>query len=394
MRYDFTTLPNRRNVGSEKWNEMLRSKPDVSENAVPLSIADMEFVNPPEIMEGLKKFLDTAVLGYTSPTDAYFDAVISWMKRRKNWDVKKEEIICSPGVIPTLFAAVRAFTKPEDNILLMTPAYPPFYMAVEKNGRNVVRTALIDAGDHYEIDFEDMEKTIVENNVPMLFLCNPQNPTGHAWKREELIRLGEICLRHDVLVLSDEIHSDLMMPGAQHTVFAGICEEFADHCLTCTAPSKTFNLAGMQTSNIMVHNPELRERFREELSTSAGGGLLNIMGYEACRIAYNERETWLEELLQVIWENHLFLEEFMKKEMPRAKVYKMEGTYLQWVDLRAYGKSIEELKEANEQKAEVFLDEGFIFGPEGNGFERINLACPKWVLEQSLQRMAEVYKIF
>ena len=392
MGYDFTTLPNRRGVGSAKWNAMLEAKPDVCEAAVPLSVADMEFMNPPEVIEGLKRFLDTAVLGYTMPTDAYYDAVISWMKRKKHWDVSREEIVCSPGVIPTLYAAVRAFTKPGDPVLLMTPAYPPFYAAVRENGRCVVTSSLINTGDHYEVDFEDMERKIEENQIHMLFLCNPQNPTGHAWKYEELVRLGEMCLKHDVLVLSDEIHSDLMMPGVTHTVFAQIREDFADRCLVCTAPSKTFNLAGMQTSNIMIHNPELRERFTKELATSGGGSMLNILGYEACRIAYNECEAWLEELISVVWENHLYLEEFMKREMPKAKVYRMEGTYLQWVDLNAYHLSIEEQQQINEQQAEAFLDEGYIFGVEGNGYERINLACPKWVLEQTLERMAKAYK--
>lgn len=392
MRYDFTTLPDRSNVGSAKWNGMYRANPQVKKGVVPLSVADMEFVNPPEIMEGLRDFLTNAVLGYTSPQDKYYDAVIAWMKRRKNWDVKKEEISCSPGVIPTLYTAVRAFTKPGDKILLMTPAYPPFYAAVKRNGRTVVTTSLVNRGDHYEIDYDDMERKIADHDIHMMFLCNPHNPTGRSWRREELERIGELSLKYNVLVLSDEIHSDLLMPGVEHTVFATLSEELANNCIVCTAPSKTFNLAGMQTSNIMIHDPEKMKVFREELTTSMGGSMLNILGYEACRIAYEQCEDWLTELNQVIWENHLALKEFMRERMPKVKVFDLEGTYLQWLDFNAYHLTIEQQEELHVKKAEAFLDEGYIFGPEGNGFERVNLACPRSVLMETLERMAVAYE--
>ena len=296
MKYDFTTLPDRRNAGACKWEQMFRAKPEVSPEAVPLSVADMEFKNAPEITEGLCEFLESAVLGYTEPTRAYRQAVIGWMARRKQWSVREEEITCSPGVIPTLYAGVRAFTEPGDGVLLMTPAYPPFYGAVKENGRRVVASELINEDGKYRMDLEDIDRKTQPEDVKMIFLCNPHNPTGRSWREEELRELGEICVKNHLIVMADEIHSDLIMPGIRHTVFAGISPEFSDIAVTCTAPSKTFNLAGMQTSNIVITNPDMRARFRKELNTSMGGTLLNILGYEACRIAYTRCEEWLEEL--------------------------------------------------------------------------------------------------
>ena len=363
----------------------------MKENAVPLSVADMEFYNAPEITEGLQRFLQTAVLGYTDPTEAYFQAVTDWMARRKGWSVRKEEIVCSPGVIPALYAAVRAFTEPGDGVLLMTPAYPPFYSAVKENGRRVVPSALINREGSYSMDLADIDEKTRPEDVKLLFLCNPHNPTGRSWRPEELRRLGEICRKNHLIVMSDEIHSDLMMPGITHSVFAALSPELADIALTCTAPSKTFNLAGMQTSNIVISNPELRRAFRREMIVSSGGGLLNILGYEACRIAYTECEAWLEELIGVIWENYGFVKEAVAETLPKAVISPLEGTYLAWLDLRAYGLSPEEMEKRHVQ-ADLFLDEGHIFGPEGNGFERINLACPKWVLEDAMERLSAIYE--
>ncbi len=392
MKYDFTTLPDRRGKGSEKWNAMLRAKPDVCPEAVPLSIADMEFKNPPEITEGLREFLKDSVLGYTSPTEAYYQAVISWMKRRKHWTVCREEMTCSPGVIPTLYAGVRAFTRPGDGVLLMTPAYPPFYGAVRENGREVIASTLKEVNGRYEMDFEDIEEKTRPEHVRMLFLCSPHNPTGRAWRREELTKLAEICRKNDLIVMADEIHSDLMMPGVEHVVFATLSEDANRRTITCTAPSKTFNLAGMQTSNIVIADPEMRKQFRRELEVSMGGHLLNILGYEACRIAYEECEEWLGELIQVIWENYLYVKNSFETRMPEVKVMPLEGTYLAWLDFRAAGLSAEEMEKLHVEKAEVFLDEGYIFGEEGRGFERLNLACPRFVLEQSVDRLIRAYR--
>lgn len=392
MKYDFTTQPDRSRTGSTKWEEMYAACDQVPKGTVPLSVADMEFFNAPEITEGLKKFLDGRVLGYTKPTDAYYDAVISWMQRRKNWEISREEIVCSPGVIPTLYSAVRAFSEPGDGVVLLTPAYPPFYAAVRSNGRRAIECPLIDHDGVYEINFEEVEEKSRPESVKLLILCNPHNPTGRSWRREELERLGEICQKNHLKVIADEIHSDLIMPGITHTVFASLAPELDDITISCTAPSKTFNLAGMQTSNIVIRNPRMREKFRAELNLSMGGNLLNIMGYEACRIAYTECEAWLNELISVIWDNHQYVKSFARERMPHVVVSPLEGTYLQWLDFRAYGLTPQQLAEKNQKEAHAFLDEGSIFGPEGEGFERVNLACPRKTLEGVMERLAGAYE--
>lgn len=392
MKYDFETLVNRAELGSSKWNNMYETNPNVSKDVVPLSVADMEFKNPPEIMEGLKKCLDETILGYTIPTQKYFDAVKSWMKKRHNWDITEDSIVCTPGVVTALFIGVCAFTEPGDKIMLLTPVYYPFYIAVEGHGRQIVNSSLLEKDGKYEMDFEDIEEKIVSNDVKLLLLCNPHNPVGRVWTKDELKKLGDICKKHNVFVISDEIHNDLIMPGNEHTVFHNVDESFKDFSMVCTAPSKTFNLAGMQVSNIIITNEELRNKFRMALFVNAAAGFLGTLAYEACTVAYNECEEWLEELIQVIHKNSKVVEEFMAEKMPKVKVSKLEGTYLQWLDFKEVCDDYKKLEEININKAEVFFDEGHIFGVEGQGFERINLACPTRVIEETLERLYKTYK--
>lgn len=381
--YDFETLVPRNKMGSIKWDEMKKANPDVAEDIVPFSVADMEFKNPPEIIEGLKQYLDEVILGYTMPTDAYYDAVEGWMKRRHNWNINKESIVLSSGVVPALFTAVKAFLNPGDGVILLTPVYYPFFMAAKANGCNVAESPLKYDGTSYEIDFDDFEQKAKDPANKILLLCNPHNPVGRVWTEEELLRIGRICIDNNVLVVADEIHFDLIMPGYRHTVFASISEEFAQHSITCTAPSKTFNLAGMQTSNIIISNKEIREKF-SIANQNAGNMLLNILGYKACEIAYNKCEKWLDELIEVIEGNRKYFVEFIEKNTPEIKPVRMEGTYLQWFDCRGLGMSYKELEHFMTKEAMMFLDEGYIFGRPGEGFERINLACPKHVLEKAL----------
>ena len=387
MKYDFETLIDRTNTGSGKWDEMKRKKPDLSPGVVPLSVADMEFKNAPEIGEGLKQYMDTHILGYGSPTQEYYQAVCDWMMWRHGWEVKPEQIICTLGVVPALFNLVKTFCKPGDGVIILTPVYYPFYMAAENNGCVIKRCPLIYENSTYTIDFDLLEKIASESDSKMLIFCSPHNPVGRVWTKDELKQVGEICLKHGVRIVSDEIHSDLIMPGHKHTVFSQ-AGDFGDKIIVCTAPSKTFNLAAMQTSNIVIPNEQDREAFRKVQGFSGPGAL----GLEACRIAYTQCKPWLEEVLSVIWDNYRFAVEFLKERLPEIKPIDLQGTYLMWLDCTALGKTKEELEELTVQKAELFLDEGYMFGDEGIGFERVNLACPKWVIKAALERLEKAVK--
>lgn len=384
MKYDFETCMDKRGSGSVKWREMLEKQPDVPKGVVPLSVADMEFKTAPEIVAGLKEYLDTQALGYTGATDSYYDAVQGWMEARHNWHVEREWIVTTPGIVLALGLAVRAFTQPGEGVIIMTPVYYPFYMVVQRQGRKLAENVLQNREGRYEIDFGDLERKAKDPNNKMLLLCSPHNPAGRVWTKEELARIGEICAGNGVLVVADEIHNDLIMPGYSHTVFTQ-AGDFAGNAVVCTAPSKTFNLAGMQASNIIIANEALRKRFRE-YKLMSGIMELGALSYRACELAYTRCGGWLDELLVVLDKNRRLTEEFAAQNLPDAKVTRLEGTYLQWVDLRAYGFSEKEL----EQKmigAHLFFDEGYIFGKTGAGFERINIACPPRVLEEALARL-------
>lgn len=392
MKYDFETLVSRKNVGSSKWNLMQKLKRDVSDGIVPFSVADMEFKTPPQIVEGLKKYIDSSVFGYTEATEEYYEAVCNWMEKRHNWKIKKEWITEFSGVVPALFTIVRALTKEDDGVLLMTPVYYPFYNAIEKNKRKVIKNELVLLNGKYEIDFEDLEEKAKQESTTLLILCNPHNPVGRVWSEEELKKIGRICIDNNVLVVSDEIHFDLIMPGFKHTVFANISEEFAEASVICTAPSKTFNLAGLQASNIIVPNKNIRYKILKERRLAIGNSGLNMFGYKACEIAYNECEEWLDELIEVLYENKKLVEDFMKTNLTEVKIIELQGTYLQWLDFREFEKDHKILENFMLKEAMLFLDEGYIFADGGQGFERINLACPTNVLKDALDRLHEAVK--
>ncbi len=387
QQYDFTTVVDRNNTGCSKWEQMKGWNPNVSPGVIPFSVADMELKNPPEIIEGLKKYIDTAILGYTMPTDCYLEAVCGWMKKRHYWSIKKEWIVGSPGVVNAFFMAIKALTDEGDGIIIQPPVYYPFYAAIEANRRTLVKNPLAFNGSTYVIDYDDLEQKARDPRNKVLLFCSPHNPVGRVWTPDELGRIGEICLRHQVLIISDEIHFDLIMPGHQHTVFATLSEELANHMIVCTAPSKTFNLAGLQTSNIIIPNPRIRSRFLQAMKSN-GFFSLNILGYKACEIAYTQCEQWLEQLLALIYYNHLELKRFIAENIPLIKVFDLEGTYLQWMDFKGLGLNQHELEKFMHFEAQVFCDEGYIFGEEGAGFERMNLACPTIVLLEALERLA------
>ena len=391
MKYDFTTVLNRRNTGSAKYEQMLGWNPNVSENTIPFSVADMELKNPPEIVEGLKQYISDTILGYTVPTKEYNAAVCGWMEKRHGWKIEPEWIIGSAGVVGAFFSAIKAFSNPGDGIIIMTPVYYPFFNAIKKNNRTLVENELINTGDNYIIDFEDLEAKAKDQKNKILLFCSPHNPVGRVWTEDELKKVAKICLDNDVLIISDEIHFDLVMPGFKHTVFAKVSEEAANNMIVCTAPSKTFNLAGMHTSNIIIPDEDIRKKYLEEVESN-GFFSLGILGYKACEIAYTQCEGWLDELIALIHHNHLVLKDYFAKNLPEVKVYDLEGTYLQWMDFRPLGLEKDELENLMHMEAEVFFDEGYVFGEAGSGFERMNIACPTHVMVEGLERVVEAVK--
>lgn len=390
--YDFTTLVDRSELASAKWSVMRDANPAVPEGIPPFSVADLDLKLVPEIVDGLKTFLDEAVLGYTAVPRAYTQAVVDWMRRRHDWVVEPEWIVQTPGVVPAFFNAVRAFTQPGDGVILQTPAYYPFYSAIERNNRRVVRNPLALHGGRFEIDFRQLRALAEKPENKLLLFCSPHNPTGRVWTRDELRELADIVIANDLVLISDEIHFDLVLPGYQHTVVSTLGDDIARRTVVCTAPSKTFNLAGMGASNIMISDAELREQFIAELQTT-GFSRLTTLGYKACELAYNKGEAWLAGLLELVQHNHEVVKAFMAQRLPQVTVFDLEGTYLQWLDFRPLGKSADELQTIHEQQACVFFDEGTIFGEEGAGFERMNLASPTSAVEHALERLAKAHGV-
>lgn len=391
MKYDFETVAARKNVGSGKWDMMASKFPEVPEDVIPFSVADMEFLNAPEITKGLQDYIGSYPLGYAFPTDKFHKSIIDWMKKRHNWDVEKEWMLYTTGVVTAFFTAVKAFTKKGDGVLLMTPAYYPFYHAINLNERVLVENKLVRKGTRYEIDFDDFEKKAKDPNTKLFLFCSPHNPCSRVWTREELEKIGRICIDNDVFIVSDEIHFDLIMPGYKHTVFASVSEEFARNSLVCTAPSKTFNLAGLQTSNIFIPNKEKRERYLSEQRTLNHKICCNSLGQKACELAYSYGEEWLDQAINVIAANKKLIETFFAAEFPQIKLMDFEATYLLWMDWNGLGLHYKELERINETEAFLFFDEGYLFGEAGEGFERWNLACPTIYIQKALERMKAAY---
>ncbi len=380
MKYDFTSIPDRSGCGSAKWN----SAKNASIDAVPLSVADMEFQSPPAIKQSLSRLAQEQILGYTDPTEAYYDSVISWMNRRHGFSIHKDWLVQTPGIVTALGILIEAVTKPGDGIIILTPVYYPFDMAVLAKSRSFVYSELKLKDGKYKIDFPDLEKKAKLPTTKAIIFCNPHNPIGKVWTKEELQRVADICNNNGIFIIDDEIHNDLIMPGFTHTVMATIDERTKNNIAVCTAPSKTFNLAGLQCSNIIIPNEKARAKTKACMMISMLSHL-NIFAYEACKTAYNECEDWLEELLTVIESNAKYVESFMEENFPEIKVFPLEGTYLQWLDMRELGMTHIELRQMLEQ-ANIFLDWGEMFGDAGRGFQRINLACARSTLEKTMHR--------
>lgn len=381
---DFDTVVNRKNTDCLKYDFAVeRGKPA---DVLPLWVADMDFKTSSYIEDALVEKAREAIFGYSEVKTEYFNAVNNWMIKHHNWNTKEEWLIKTPGVVFALAMAVKAYTNIGDKILVQYPRYYPFSEAIEDNGRRVVSSDLILGDDNrYHIDFEDFERKIIENDVKLFFLCNPHNPVGRVWTREELTTIGNICVKHGVTVVSDEIHHDFVFKG-EHTVFASISKEFEDITITCTSASKTFNLASVLISNIFIANEKLRYRFKREID-AAGISQLGIFGLVATQTAYEKGEEWYNASQSYIRENIEYTKKYVEENLPGVNMVDIEGTYLVWLDFRGTGIDAEELNRRIIYEAKLWLDDGKIFGHEGAGFQRINIACPRKVLEEALSRI-------
>lgn len=355
-----------------------------------LWVADMDFETVPEITDALVKRAKHGIYGYSMPKEEYWDTAISFMEREHNYKTKREWYVNTPGVVFAIAMAIRALTKEGDCVLIQRPVYHPFTKMVEKSNRKLINSPLKEVKSqgtiHYEMDLVDFEDKIKLHNVKLFILCNPHNPVGRVWTRDELIAMGNICKKYGVVVVADEIHFDFVYPGFIHTCFASICKEFSDITITCTSPTKTFNLAGLQVSNVIIENKELREKVDEEIKSN-GYDEPNIFGMVACKAAYEFGKPWLVELNEYLLGNLNFVREFLKEHLPKITLVEPEGTYLVWLDFRAFQLSNEELEQKIVKEAKLWLNPGSMFGKEGEGFERINIATPRAYLEKAMNQL-------
>ena len=385
----FDDVINRRNTNSEKYDFAEQFRGD--ENAVPLWVADMDFRAPEAVVEAVTKKAEHGIWGYSEAKEDYYDAVMSWFEKRHGWKTKREWILKTPGVIYAINAAVKAFTEPGEAVLIQRPVYPPFAACIEENGRKLINNELVYNNGRYEMNLEEMEQLICRENVKLFILCNPHNPVGRVWTKQELEQAGRLCLKHGVFVVSDEIHCDFTHPGHVHTPFASISEELSDNCAVCTAPSKTFNLAGVQVSNIFVSNPNKKALLMKQLKLS-GYGELNIFALTACRAAYESGAPWLDELKAYLADNLAYIRGFMQERLPQIHLNDPEGTYLLWIDFSGLSLEPEELRSFLLHKAGIWLSDGRDFADVSGQFMRLNMACPRSLLERAMEQLADAVK--
>jgi len=384
MKYDFDEIIDRRNSYSIKYEPTWRGKP---EDVLPLWVADMDFATPPCVREALEQRAKHGIFGYSEPDAEYFDVIRKWFEGRFNWTPQRDWLVITPGVVNALYIAVRALTHPGDSIVIQQPVYYPFESSVRKTGRQLLVNELLYSEGRYSIDFDDFEEKITQ--AKMFILCNPHNPVGRVWSREELTRMGEICLRHGVIVIADEIHEDFIFKGHKHIVFSSLNKELENITVTCTSPSKTFNLAGLICANIFIPNKGLRENFKAEY---AGCGLSQpgVMGLVSCKAAYQDGAEWLEQLLDYLAGNMELLKTFLTNQIPKIKLVEPEGTYLVWLDCNELGLGAKRLDETLTHKGKLWLSAGPSFGKGGDGFVRMNVACPRQVLQNALDRLKNI----
>ena len=389
MEFDFDKITDRANTFAIKYD--LAEKRNKPKDAISLWVADMDFPTAPCICDALQERALHGIFGYSRPDVRYYDAVKKWFSERHGFEIRDEEIVNTPGVVFAVGAAVRAFTKRGDSVLIQRPVYYPFANVIASNGRRVVNNPLVLRNGSYGIDFDDFEKKITEENVRLFVLCSPHNPGGRVWKKEELLKISEICLRHDVLVVSDEIHSDITFGKNVHTVYSNISEAAAENSIICTSPSKTFNLAGLQFSNIIIRNKKIRDEFQKEIDRT-GYDEPSLMGIVAATAAYSEGGEWFDAAKDYIWRNVLFTEKYISEHCPKISVMEPEGSYLVWLDFSAFTDLSDiEISKRVLNDAKVWLDYGLMFGSEGEKFQRINVATPRRILEEALSRICKEF---
>ena len=386
----FDQIIERKNTDSLKYDFAIRR--GMPQDVIPMWVADMDFKTAPAILDAIHKRTEHGIFGYTEVGDEYFESLATWMKTHHDWEVKRQWLVNTPGVVYALAMAVQAFSEPGGSVLIQPPVYYPFQEVIEDNHRKLVRNELVQGADGtYHMDLQDFENKIIREEVSLFLLCNPHNPVGRVWRREELLEIARICVRHHVVVVSDEIHQDFILEGHKHLVFADICEEIKKQTIVCTSPSKTFNLAGLQVSNIFIPDREIRHQFRRRIDAS-GYSQLNTLGLTACEAAYRNGGEWLAEVLEYIKANLDFLRQYLKENIPEISLVEPEGTYLVWLDLRGTGLTEKEQEELIVSRAGLWLDDGRIFGREGSGFWRMNIACPKAILEKAVKQLEKAVK--
>lgn len=383
MEYDFIHAPSRRGTGAIKWEMMQKLQPHLPEDVIPFSVADMEFVTAPEINEGLIDYVQNNVFGYTAPTDAYYDAIDRWMQRRHGFSVRKEQVVLSDGIVPALDAAVRIFTRPGEAVLVPTPVYFPFFSAVQKANRTLIPCDLIRAGDGYAFDFDAFSREASRPETTLCILSSPHNPIGKVYSKQAITRIASICRDNGVYLVCDEIHHDLILPGNTFTSAGTLPEELRKNIMLCTAPSKTFNLAGLACSNLIFFDEAKKKQFEE----GGGAHTVNALGLVACRIAYDRAEPWLDALLPVLDKNRRTVETYLHTYLPMLHATRLQGTYLMWIDCRELGMDDKELGQFLRSRALLHANAGDLFGTAGKGYIRINIACPNDLLLLMLTRL-------
>ncbi len=396
MKYNFDTIIDRKNTSCIKWD--IPSDGSIPNEVLPMWVADMDFETVPEVKDRLIEVAAHGIYGYTAKTDEYYDAVCEWFFSRFSWRIKKEWIVSTTGVVMALAAAVRAFTKEGDSVLIQQPVYYPFSNVVTRNHRKLIINPLkrvkseTSASDtvSYEMDFFDLEEKIKSHQVKMMILCNPHNPIGRVWKQQELERLAEICGKYQVQIVADEIHCDFIRPGFTHVPFGTLNHPWSKQAVVCTAPSKTFNLAGLQASNIIIQDASVRKAYTTELNAMASFGP-GLFGLEACKTAYEYGADWVDELNTYLDGNYQYIKSYIEEHLPKIKVVELQGTYLLWLDFRKYGLTDEELSQKMLQDAKIWVDDGTMFGEGGAGFMRVNIAAPRAYIEKAAEQLYQAF---
>lgn len=381
MESNFDIPVPRRGTDSYKWD----SADD--ENVLPMWVADMDFRTAPAITDALLRRVEHGIFGYTRVPDSYYEAVIGWFSRRHGWAINREWMIYTSGVVPAISAVIKALTVPGDKVLVQTPVYNCFFSSIRNNGCDTVTSPLVQTGNTFVVDYDDLERKAADPKVKIMLLCNPHNPVGRVWKRDELMRIGEICIRHGVKIVSDEIHCELVFPGYCYTPFASISDEFLRNSVTCISPSKAFNIAGLQIANIVCYDAEWRRKIDRAINDNEVCDV-NPFGVIATQAAYNESEEWLDRLIGYLHMNYRYMREFCEAHLPDFPITVLEGTYLVWMDCRRLGMPSEKLEQELVDKAGLWLNAGTMYGAEGEGFMRWNIACPRVTLADGLQRFS------